>query len=939
MPGRTELEQLVYSMSADIRALTKANQAALTDTERNAARIQRRFDRLGQEMGRNVARGADQLRNALAAVGVGLSVREIAQYSDTWTEARNKLAAAGVEMGVLAQRQDQLADLANRTRTAFEPTVDLYTKLTRAGAQLGASEEEIARATELVNKAAKAGGASVSEQTATILQLSQALSSGVLQGDELRSLRENAPLIAKAIADEFKTTIGGLKELGAEGKLTSDRVFKAILNNGKAIDAQFAKTIPTIADSLTRLQTEFGRYVNGANAASGASQQLAGFISTVADNFDMLADAAIVTASVIGGALAGQAIVRLVAGLATVTAGATGTAGAMVVLRAAMAFLGGPWGIAITAIGAALGYLALQASKSAQQLQDVERHAKSTADALALAAKYGVTAADTVKTLGGESSAAEPKVKSFAGAVDDLADKLYRLAQARKTEAVNALLAENAKAQADVIGLQRTQKKREARDIGLVAAAAGEGGLPASERAFLREQAARDSAASPEAKAIAERTADMARLQAAALKLMNTPLEGFVSAADKPARAGGGSGKTAKTPKTPADPRDTADERAAQNAAILADVDQQLLEARRGLVVDAQARAALEREILAKETAEQKARIDGQIAAIADAKGLEPIEKARRTAELEIAKLTLDKAAALKGQAIDREAADQLETDRVNLAQAELDGQIEALDIQAALAQTADAREAVELRILDLQIRRERIELESIAANESRTAAERELARRKLRELDATAGGRAAVIRDNNQNPVEAFIAANTSAEKFAETVQGRVVGAVDEMADGLARAAVYGENLGRTAKRVFLQMIADLLAAQLKKNIAQVALAFIPGFASGTKSAPGGLALVGEKGPELVDMRPGSKVYTNAALTAAINGKAVDRTWSTLVQQFHLHAEGAVMTEQLLATMQGMARRESRMAAGQTLVAAQAGAPGRQRSFDLLGT
>src|SRR5690606_168511 len=103
------------------------------------------------------------------------------------------------------------------------------------------------------------------EQAAGILQLGQALGSGFLQGDELRSIRENAPLLAQAIANEFGVTIAKLKDLGAEGELTTDRVFKAILNAQKEIDAIFGTTSSTIAEGFTRVQNALTEYIGQAD--------------------------------------------------------------------------------------------------------------------------------------------------------------------------------------------------------------------------------------------------------------------------------------------------------------------------------------------------------------------------------------------------------------------------------------------------------------------------------------------------------------------------------------------------------------------------------------------------------------------------------------------------------------------------------------------------
>lgn len=295
-----DVEHLVLQMSADVRKLEKAMAQARAATERRMKEIE---DRVSQMTGRVARSGdamAESLKRSIAAIGVAAAVKDITAYADSWTRASNLLAAAGVQQDKVAETQNRLVDLALRTRTGLEATTETYVGLTRATATLGVTQTQVARATEIINEAFKVGGASVSEQTSSILQLKQALSSGVLQGQELNSIRENAPLIAKAIADEFGVTIGQLKALGEQGKLTSDRVFSGILKAGAAIDAQFKVTRSTVGEAFTNLQTKAAQYVGQLDQVTGASAKLAGLINVIARSMDLLGAAAIATAVVMG---------------------------------------------------------------------------------------------------------------------------------------------------------------------------------------------------------------------------------------------------------------------------------------------------------------------------------------------------------------------------------------------------------------------------------------------------------------------------------------------------------------------------------------------------------------------------------------------------------------------------------------------------------------
>lgn len=252
------------------------------------------------------------LGRVAAIAGTYLGTKEIIAYADSWTQMGNQLAAASQIAGIQARSLQDLNKLANESRSTIEATASLYARLLRSTVGVAESEEQIAKATDAVNKAFKAGGAATSEQAAGIMQLGQALGSGFLQGDELRSIRENAPLVAQAIADEFNTTIAGLKDLGAEGKLTSERVFQALLNAHEQINATFATTNSTIADSFSRVNNAITEYVGNADKANGVTTTLVGLLNWLADNFGKAADIASKFVAVIAGAMLGRSIANMV---------------------------------------------------------------------------------------------------------------------------------------------------------------------------------------------------------------------------------------------------------------------------------------------------------------------------------------------------------------------------------------------------------------------------------------------------------------------------------------------------------------------------------------------------------------------------------------------------------------------------------------------------
>lgn len=361
-----ELSAKIDAYNANVVKAQKEFSQRLTNIEKSAERMEAKTTKAFDGAGR-------ALRRFVSAAAIGLVIKETQQLSDVFTEAGNRIAAASQISGLQARSLEDLRVAANQARSSFEPYVELYARILRSTKGVAESEEQVALATQIAAKAFKAGGAAATEQAAGVLQLSQALGSGVLQGDELRSIRENAPLIASAIAEEFKTTIAGLKNLGQEGKLTSDRIFAAIIKAQPEIEAAFATTNATIGDSFTRLRNSLIEYIGTSEGVQDAAHAVSRAVVAVADNFDDFADAAIITANILGGAVAGRALAALVASLASATAGATTASVAMAAFNRTVAFFGGPVGIALTAIGAAVAFMALRAREAKVEFGDFDR--------------------------------------------------------------------------------------------------------------------------------------------------------------------------------------------------------------------------------------------------------------------------------------------------------------------------------------------------------------------------------------------------------------------------------------------------------------------------------------------------------------------------------------------------------------------------------------
>ena len=223
------------------------------------------------------------LKGMFVALGGMALVNEIKQTADAMMSMSSRIKIVTKDEAERLKIESALYQMSNKNRSSLEDLGDLYYKTALASKRFGASQEDVLKLTDIVSKSLVIGGADVAQQKATILQLSQALGSGVLQGDELRSLRENAPILMDAIASYFGKDVGGLKEMGAKGLLTTEKLMQAILSSGDAVDSKFAQITPTIGQAMTVLGNKFSKLILDIQNDSGIFGTIAGWILDAVD--------------------------------------------------------------------------------------------------------------------------------------------------------------------------------------------------------------------------------------------------------------------------------------------------------------------------------------------------------------------------------------------------------------------------------------------------------------------------------------------------------------------------------------------------------------------------------------------------------------------------------------------------------------------------------
>jgi tape measure domain-containing protein len=252
-----------------------------------------------------------------ASIVAALSVREVYQATEAYTSISNRLRLVTDSAGAFAAAQAAVFRVAQEGRQPLTETAELYQRIATNQQQLGLTGEGVARVTETISKSLAVSGASAATAAGALTQLGQAFASGTLRGEELNSVLEGAPALAQTLARGLNVTVGELRALGAEGKLTAEQVVGAILSQSDAMDEAFGKLAPNISGALTTVGNSFTQLIGKMDETSGASSDTASAIMEVAD---ILSDPATVEAAQIMGTGVAKGI-GFIAEAATTTVG------------------------------------------------------------------------------------------------------------------------------------------------------------------------------------------------------------------------------------------------------------------------------------------------------------------------------------------------------------------------------------------------------------------------------------------------------------------------------------------------------------------------------------------------------------------------------------------------------------------------------------------
>lgn len=228
------------------------------------------------------------LVGAMAALGVGLGIRELAQAADSYTNLSARINIATKDGGNFNQAMAGIHQVALSTNSSLEATGSLFTRLNTVGKEMGMTQQQALDLTKTVTQAIQVGGGSAQASEAAVQQFIQAMQGGTLRGEEFNSIMENGYGLAEALAKGLGVTTGELRKMAENGELSSERVIKAISSQAASVQATYSQFPLTIGQSLQKITTSWEILIGKMDQSNGASATVAQWLSMLADNISSL---------------------------------------------------------------------------------------------------------------------------------------------------------------------------------------------------------------------------------------------------------------------------------------------------------------------------------------------------------------------------------------------------------------------------------------------------------------------------------------------------------------------------------------------------------------------------------------------------------------------------------------------------------------------------
>lgn len=326
MTGTFDAGSVIYEVDMDTSRLLAARRevdAALNGLNGSMGRLEASVNRTERSIG-SMERTMSSLSGVAKGLLAALSVQQVGAYAQAWQDMSNKLSNAVRDsvppFETLADVTNRVFDIAQKTRSGLDATATLYARLERSTRSYGVSVEDLTRLTTIINQGFVVSGASAEEASNAIIQLAQGMASGALRGDEFNSVNEQGNRLMIALADSLGVGIGELRNMAAQGKLTTDVIVNGLLSQGDSIGREFAKTTSTISQSLEIAGNNVARFF-GENATVKTGVKIfSDSVILASENIQALGTALTIVAGVMGSRYVGALAMSTAAKISDIAA-------------------------------------------------------------------------------------------------------------------------------------------------------------------------------------------------------------------------------------------------------------------------------------------------------------------------------------------------------------------------------------------------------------------------------------------------------------------------------------------------------------------------------------------------------------------------------------------------------------------------------------------
>lgn len=291
--AKTDLETLVVRMEAQMKAFENELKRGRQAADRETRAIERRFADANKRIASSFSSIGPALTRGLGFLGVGLGANELVKFADQFTRIQNALKVTGLEGEALTRVYDQLFASAQKNAAPLQALATLYGRASLVQNELKVSTEELLQFTDRVALALRVSGQSAEQSSGALLQLSQALGSGVVRAEEFNSILEGALPIAQAAARgilEAGGSVAKLRGLIVEGKVSSEAFFRGFQIGSATLVQQADKMEMSIGQAFTQFQNVLTDTIGRINKETGASKEIVRALGDLSEGVRKIAD-------------------------------------------------------------------------------------------------------------------------------------------------------------------------------------------------------------------------------------------------------------------------------------------------------------------------------------------------------------------------------------------------------------------------------------------------------------------------------------------------------------------------------------------------------------------------------------------------------------------------------------------------------------------------